>query len=148
MESIISKAKELALGANEAGRVQLLNQLRELTYSLESEDDIMQRLMYRVSYYKHCIIEVSNLTLNQQLEIVVVKIGIDLKVFELVAASHSSVTLDHLQKETGAAKVLLGRILRYLASFNLIQETGVDSFASTNATKALANPANQAGIIH
>jgi demethylsterigmatocystin 6-O-methyltransferase len=78
----------------------------------------------------------------------VVKIGIDLKIFELVAASDSSITLDHLQEKTGAAKALLGRILRYLASFHLVQETGVDSFASTNATKVLANPANQAGIIH
>jgi demethylsterigmatocystin 6-O-methyltransferase len=78
----------------------------------------------------------------------VVKIAIDLKIFELVAASDGSTTLDHLQNNTGAAKVLLGRILRYLASFNLIKETDVDSFTSTNATKALANPANQAGIIH
>jgi hypothetical protein len=50
MDSVISKAKELALGANEAGRTQLLYQLRELVSSLESEDDIMQRLMYRVIY--------------------------------------------------------------------------------------------------
>jgi demethylsterigmatocystin 6-O-methyltransferase len=78
----------------------------------------------------------------------VVKIGIDLKIFELVAASDNSVTLDHLQTKTGAAKTLLGRILRYLSSFSLIRETGVDIFASTNATKMLAKPANQAGIIH
>lgn len=49
MDSIISQAKALALGANEAGRVQLLSQLHELVSSLESEDDIMQRLMYRIS---------------------------------------------------------------------------------------------------
>lgn len=63
-------------------------------------------------------------------------------------ASDNSITLDDLQIKTGAAKALLGRILRYLALFNLVRETEVDSFASTNATKTLANPANQAGIIH
>ena len=39
-----------------------------------------------------------------------------------------------------------GRILRYLASVDMISETEEDLFAATNVTKVFAQPGYQAGI--
>lgn len=49
MDSLITQISQLAQNASEAARAKLLDQLHELTYSLESDDDTMQRLIYRVS---------------------------------------------------------------------------------------------------
>lgn len=42
----------------------------------------------------------------------------------------------------------VGRILRYLSSMGLIAEPGMDVFAATNVTKALAIRGAQGGIYH
>lgn len=49
MDALITQVKQLAENAGETTREKLIDQLRELTYSLESGDDTMQRLIYRVS---------------------------------------------------------------------------------------------------
>lgn len=77
-----------------------------------------------------------------------IRVGEDLKLFELLASSENSRTVDELSKETGAAPVFLGRVLRYLASMKLIKETGKDQYTSTNVTKTLAVPGNTAGVYH
>ena len=41
-----------------------------------------------------------------------------------------------------------GRILRFLASMDMIVETGEDEFTSNNVTRTLARPGFQAGIAH
>jgi demethylsterigmatocystin 6-O-methyltransferase len=77
-----------------------------------------------------------------------IRVGEDLKLFELLASSESPLTVEELSKETGAASTLLGRILRYLASMKLIKETGKDQYTSTNITKTLAVEGNKAGVYH
>ncbi|KAJ8068747.1 hypothetical protein OCU04_002444 [Sclerotinia nivalis] len=77
-----------------------------------------------------------------------IRAGEDLKLFELLVSSESPLTVEELSKETGAAPVLLGRILRYLASMKLIKETGKDQYTSTNITKTLAVSGNKAGVYH
>ena len=72
----------------------------------------------------------------------------DLKLFTHLASSEFPLTADELCKKTGAAPVLLGRILRYLASMKLIKETGKDEFTSTKVTKILSLPGNAAGVYH
>jgi hypothetical protein len=43
----------------------------------------------------------------QHLEIAVVRIGVDLRLFDILAASKGPMVLQQLQKETGAAPLLL-----------------------------------------
>ena len=85
---------------------------------------------------------------SQNLEISAVRIGIDLKLFELLAANEGPMNLEQLQEKTGVASVLLGRLLRYLSSVALIKETARDIFDATNVTQALAVPGNQGGVHH
>jgi demethylsterigmatocystin 6-O-methyltransferase len=49
MDAIISQVNTLAGAANEAARKKIIDQLRELSYKLETPDDVMQRIMYLVS---------------------------------------------------------------------------------------------------
>ena len=49
MDTVIAQIKSLAGSANEATRKNMTDQLRELSYSLESPDDTLQRVMYLVS---------------------------------------------------------------------------------------------------
>lgn len=49
MEAVVDQVKGLAGSADEAGRSEILDQLRELAYSLESPDETMNRIMFLVS---------------------------------------------------------------------------------------------------
>lgn len=51
MEAVIDEVRGLAGSANEAGRNNILNQLRELAYSLESPHETMNRIMFLVSSF-------------------------------------------------------------------------------------------------
>ena len=49
MERIAEEVKRLATDSDEASRKRLIDDLREISYSIETPDDTMQRLMYTVS---------------------------------------------------------------------------------------------------
>ncbi len=44
--------------------------------------------------------------------------------------------------------ILLGRVLRYLASTGIIKEDAKDTYTANNITKTLAIEGNQSGIYH
>ncbi|TGO16902.1 hypothetical protein BTUL_0022g00020 [Botrytis tulipae] len=113
------EASRLAENAGEATHQQVIDQLRELTYSLESNDNTTQRIIYR------------------QLEIVVVRMGERLWIFRLLASWEIYLTVEKLSKETNAEPVLLGCILRYLASIKLIKETGKDYWSGRHPGKLM-----------
>lgn len=48
MEAIADQAKRLAGNVSEQERKKLIDGLRDLSYSLETPDDTMQRIMYLV----------------------------------------------------------------------------------------------------
>ncbi|KAI4162077.1 MAG: hypothetical protein LQ342_004247 [Letrouitia transgressa] len=60
--------------------------------------------------------------------------------FETLAESPKAITVEDLATQSGAEPLLLGRILRYLASRRLIAENGKDAFTANGATEALADP--------
>ncbi|KAJ6014396.1 hypothetical protein N7540_008987 [Penicillium herquei] len=73
----------------------------------------------------------------QSLQPILVKIGLDLNLFNILVESQTPLTIAQLCDQTGAASDLLGRILRYLASVGAIKETGEDTFTANNITKHL-----------
>ena len=48
MDAIVAQVQALANNADEAGRLKLVDGLRDLSYSIESPRDSMHRLMYTV----------------------------------------------------------------------------------------------------
>jgi demethylsterigmatocystin 6-O-methyltransferase len=130
MDTIIDQVRQLGLGASEEGRKSIIDQLRTLSNELETQDDTLQRFMYR------------------HLETAAVRIGCDLKIFNYLDDSKTPLTLDQLQEKTGAARILLARILRYLSSTGAITEPDINTWGANNITRTLAIPGNQAGIYH
>ena len=130
MESIVAQVKNLATTANDVTRKKLIMELHDLAASLESNDDTMERIMLL------------------HLRVSAVRTGVDLKLFDQLAANNEPLILDQLAQTTTADPILLGRLLRYLSSVGMIKETGENAFTATNVTIALAEPGNQGGIRH
>ncbi|MCJ1261206.1 hypothetical protein MMC22_001070 [Lobaria immixta] len=130
MDALISQVKHEANSADEAGRQKILDGLRDLAMAIETPADSMQRIMFL------------------HLQIAVVRVGVDIKLFNLLYESDDPLSLDQLTKITGADPTLLARLLRFLGSFGIIKEMGKNSFAATNVTQALAKAGYQAGIRH
>ncbi|KAI9655761.1 MAG: hypothetical protein M1821_005196 [Bathelium mastoideum] len=130
MDSLFAQVKSLAENADEAGRKKLLDGLRGLQYAIETPQDSIQRIVFL------------------QMRVAAARIGCDLKLFNVLADSPSPVASDELVKKTGCAPLLLGRILRYLASIGDITETKRDTYAANNVTRALAIEGFQGGVHH
>jgi len=95
MDALTTQIHFLASTADEAGRKQIIEQLRDLSFSLEQPADVVQRLAHR------------------HLEIAMVRVGIDLRIFELLAEKEGEVGLDELVRETGAGRGLVGVYFRF-----------------------------------
>lgn len=68
MDSIISQVKALAASADDVDRKNIIVALRDLSHSLESSDDTMQRIMFYVSLKMHFCFLVSILFLYSSLD--------------------------------------------------------------------------------
>ncbi|KAL2789194.1 S-adenosyl-L-methionine-dependent methyltransferase [Aspergillus keveii] len=130
MDRIAEQVRALAQGADNTTRKTILDSLRDLSLSLETPHDTLQRICY---------------THTQS---ALARVGIDLKLFNYLSESSTPSSIDELAAKTGAAPGLLGRILRYLSSMGIIKETAKDTFTPNNITQALAMPAIQSGVYH
>ncbi|KAL1974651.1 hypothetical protein VTN31DRAFT_4855 [Thermomyces dupontii] len=117
-----------AQAMNEVSRLKLQDSLRAAAESMETPHDTLLRLF------------------NSNLEIAAVRIGCDLGFFKALDASSTPLSVKELAK--GHDELLIGRLLRYLASIRLITEASKDHFTANNCTKALANPAIQGAMYY
>ncbi|RAH44622.1 S-adenosyl-L-methionine-dependent methyltransferase [Aspergillus brunneoviolaceus CBS 621.78] len=125
MDEALDHVKDLAKCLDEDNRSRLVNELRDLIISLEPDEDAVQRITFALY---------------------AARIGVRLCLFHLLASSDSGIHLDRLAKETSADEILLGRIMRYLASVRMITELGPDVFAANKMTLALATPKGESYI--
>ena len=96
-EALVDHVRTLAKSCNANTRREILDQLQSLCHSIESPDDTVQRISF----------------LNLQLA--GLRIGADLKLFNILSESSSPLTIDQISKNTKADPVLLGlsRILEH-----------------------------------
>ena len=130
LEAMLSQVSSFAKSASDAGRKQLIDGLRDLAISLEDDQDSFKRLFY-------CGYPLTAL-----------RIGCDIKLFNILQDAGKPLTVDDLAAKTSVAPILLGRLLRYMASVRLIKETGKDTFTGNNVTKTFTNPGFQGGVYH
>ncbi|KAI0551864.1 S-adenosyl-L-methionine-dependent methyltransferase [Xylaria curta] len=122
MDSVLAQLRTLISQADSAGRHKILDEIRELQLQLETPHDTLSRLS------------------GLQLELTAARIGADLGIFKILDKSEQPLSTIMLSGQTNAAPLVLGRILRYLASVGMIQEVAQDSFAANAITKTLAQP--------
>lgn len=82
------------------------------------------------------------------MQLAAVRIGCDLKLFNILTESATPLTTAELVKVTGAAPELLARILRYLASIGCIKEVSQDLWTKTNVSETFSIPGFQGGVHH
>ncbi|PSN67179.1 S-adenosyl-L-methionine-dependent methyltransferase [Corynespora cassiicola Philippines] len=120
MDAVTKQVQELYSQATEEGRRQLLNELRELQQSFDSDWDMLARLG------------------SGFLQGALVKTGVDAKLFEILSASNDPISLSGLAQETGGSPKMMGHILRALAAFGFIQETVRNEYTANRMTRVLA----------
>ncbi|KAL9015591.1 MAG: hypothetical protein Q9185_007021 [Variospora sp. 1 TL-2023] len=112
------------------GRRKLIAAARSLTNSLETPGESVQRLSYL------------------PVQTVVLQIGINLDLFNILHRSSQPWTTQELADKVSADPALLQRILRFLAAIPAIKEVGPGLFTANNLTKTLSIPRLAAGVIH
>ncbi|KAF1972389.1 S-adenosyl-L-methionine-dependent methyltransferase [Bimuria novae-zelandiae CBS 107.79] len=68
------------------------------------------------------------------------RIGVDTKLFEVLAASNSPLSSEELARQTGVDLVLTKLLLRFYQSFHWLKEADKNLFVVNNVTKALTPP--------
>ncbi|KAJ9325574.1 hypothetical protein DTO027B5_6314 [Paecilomyces variotii] len=130
MDSIVSQIRTMAKDADEVGLLQIQKALRDIQTEIQSPKDIL--------------IEFANANLMLGTN----RLAADLKLFHHLASHNGSLTVARLADMTGASSRLLERLLRYLASINVIKEVGVDEYQANTTTKTLADPKGEAMVYH
>ncbi|KAI1178298.1 S-adenosyl-L-methionine-dependent methyltransferase [Nemania sp. FL0916] len=130
MESILDQLQAIATQVDDASRHKVLDAIRDLQLRLETPHDTLSRFS------------------GMHLEITAARIGADLGIFKILAANDEPLSTLALSAKTGAAPTVLKRILRYLASVGMIQETGQDLFIARASTKTLSQSGYEGGIRH
>ncbi|KAI3396486.1 hypothetical protein diail_12106 [Diaporthe ilicicola] len=130
MDSLLAQIQTLALQADTAGRHKVLDFMHSLQVKLETPHDTLSRFS------------------GMHLEITAARIAQDLDIFQTLAEAKSPMTAKELAAKKGASPMLVGRILRYLASVGMIQENGPDAFTASEVTMTLAQPGYRGGVYH
>lgn len=131
MEDILKRATALAEEARNLDKEErrtVLDHFRSLAIGLEEPHGSAQRILY--TYF----------------ELMAVRIGIDLGIFEALCESKTPVKLDELATRTKADRKLLGRVMRYLSSQGICKETGIDEFAASNVSRTWTIPGYQGAV--
>lgn len=115
---------------DDALRRKLVQASRKLSQELETPAETWQRIAYL------------------PLQIVVARIAVDLDLFGLLTKASTPSSVAALAEQTNSEPLLLGRILRYLAATDMIEETSEDHFGAVSTTRLFATPASRGSIIH
>ncbi|KAL2850273.1 S-adenosyl-L-methionine-dependent methyltransferase [Aspergillus pseudoustus] len=128
MEALFQQVKDEYAKSDENGKRRIQGQIRDLQVSLLSDWDVVMQLN------------------SAPLQVALTKIAIDLDIFRTLKESESPVSLAQLAEKTGAASGLLARILRFLAAFRLVRETGPQEYTNSALTDVFCNPSASAMV--
>ena len=112
MDAIVEKLRAEASKVDDAGRIKLLQSLRDLQLSIETPSDLLYRFAGLVSSFLTIMLErgFNTKTITQQLEIAAARLAQDLGLFQILASSAPTpLSTQDLASKTGAAPVLTSK---------------------------------------
>ena len=83
----------------------------------------------------------------QTQENAILRLGLDLGIYERLVQCQDTLNSNDIAKETGADPVLVERILRNLAALDHVEEVGHDTYRANKITKAFTTPKGVSGAI-
>ncbi|KAI1342877.1 putative O-methyltransferase [Xylariaceae sp. FL0016] len=117
--------------ATAKGRQYALTVARSLVHALETPGERISRLAW-----------------YDPLLIAAVRLAIDIKVFAVLKdAAGSAKTCDELAQSTKCDSVLLSRLLKQLATGNIVKEVDADTYSSTPVSDVLATPTGAGPVV-
>lgn len=130
LNQLVDQIRKLAANADQATRENLTQTLRHLSVELETPADTVSRVLYIA------------------LQPAICRVGNNLGIFEILSQKDAPITTTELAEKTKCDPVLMGRLLRFLASTDSITETDEDTFAANHVTKTLAKVGIRNGLNH
>ncbi|KAJ5650816.1 uncharacterized protein N7484_004539 [Penicillium longicatenatum] len=153
MDAVISQIHTLAQSADDAGRLDIQKALRDIQMDIQSPQDTLMEFG------------------NSNLLIAMLRLGVDLGVFRDLSKTNGSLTVNQLAHIYDASPTFMGmmnilkdlhstlerpianfipieRVLRYLASTNMIMEVGINEYRANKITYVLADPRGEGMAQH
>ncbi|KAL2052306.1 hypothetical protein ABVK25_007465 [Lepraria finkii] len=120
---------------DEAGRQSLFEAVRTIAAALETPGDAVNRIA------------------QTSLQTIAARTASDLNLFETLSKQDISVfyttqLAETTKAERNSSQYVIGRLLRYLAGFSMVEEIGENQWAATEITKTLSMPGLRIGIYH
>ena len=81
-----------------------------------------------------------HLTAHQTQENAILRLGLDLGIYELLVNRNDAVTVDEVSKEVKADKQLMERVFRNLAAMGHVDEAGNGAYKANKVTRAFTTP--------
>ncbi|KAJ5580532.1 o-methyltransferase domain-containing protein [Penicillium hetheringtonii] len=130
MDAIIAQIHALAKSADEATRMEIQRALRQVQQEYQGPKEILMDLA------------------NSTLITPILRIGIDIGLLRSLASSTGPLTVHQLAETCNASAELLERILRYLASNNVVKEVECNKYQACNLTFVFASDKGEAMVCH
>ncbi|KAJ5914786.1 S-adenosyl-L-methionine-dependent methyltransferase [Penicillium tannophilum] len=130
MDAVISQIHTLVQSADDAGRLEIQRALRDVQIEIQSPQDTLMGFG------------------NSNLLIAMIRLGVDLGVFRDLSKANGSLTVSQLASVHDASPTFMERVLRYLASTNMIVEVGINEYRANKITYVLADPRGEGMAYH
>ncbi|KAJ5646522.1 S-adenosyl-L-methionine-dependent methyltransferase [Penicillium lividum] len=130
MDAIIAQIRTLVQSADDTGRLRIEKALRDLQMEVQSPQDILMEFG------------------NSNMLIAMLRLGVDLGLFSDLSKSNGPLTANHLAAAYQASPNFMERVLRYLASTNVITEVSLDEYRANRINFMLADPRGEGMVCH
>ncbi|KAF3055593.1 Demethylsterigmatocystin 6-O-methyltransferase [Daldinia childiae] len=128
IEQLNSLSSKLELANDQSIRAEAIRLSRKLTMSLERPEDVATEMII------------------SPLVPIAARIVVDMNILDHIVKHNRAITSEELASLSGGEALLITRLLRVLASVNLLDEVGEETWQATPITKAMASKGISAGI--
>ncbi|KAI1660054.1 putative O-methyltransferase [Daldinia decipiens] len=128
IEQLGSLGSKLELDNAQSTRAEAIRLSKKLTMSLERPEDVAAEMVFSPFIP------------------IAVRIVVDMKLLEYIVRHDKPITSEELSSLSGGEALLITRLLRALASVNLLNEAGQETWQATPVTEAMASEGISAGI--
>ncbi|KAF9884826.1 hypothetical protein FE257_001242 [Aspergillus nanangensis] len=130
IDQLIVQVEALNIPEDDPRREKMKTALINAQSRLESPKDVVMKLF------------------PQHLEMALLRVGVELGLFKhLVEKQNQDVSLEDLASKTGVSPGFLVRILRFLSSTKVVEESGLGQYRANNKTHIMAGEIAEAAII-